>query len=57
LIKTENKAPDVELDEMGPSMDLTMRRNKISSDDLYKKSKKQPKEITVLFLILNFYFL
>ena len=47
LVKTEEKVPRVELEEMGPAMDLIMNRNKISSDDLYKKSKKQPKEITV----------
>lgn len=46
LVKTEEKVPRVELEEMGPAMDLIMNRNKISSDDLYKKSKKQPKEIT-----------
>lgn len=46
--KLENsgtKIPNVNLIEIGPSFDLSVRRTKLGSDDLYKKSLKQPKEI------------
>jgi len=33
------------LTEIGPSFDLSVRRTKLGSDELYKKSLKQPKEI------------
>ena len=46
-MKSDSKTPNVQLEEMGPSLDLNLRRSKLSSDDLYKKSKKQPKEILV----------
>lgn len=39
------RIPNVNLTEIGPSFDLSVRRTKIGSDDLYKKSLKQPKEI------------
>ncbi len=47
FVKSDNKIPNVELEEMGPALDLNLRRSKLGSDDLYKKSKKQPKEIVV----------
>jgi len=43
--KSTSKVPDVELVEMGPSIDAVVRRSKMCSDDVYNKSKKQPKEI------------
>ncbi|XP_055606996.1 ribosome production factor 2 homolog [Uranotaenia lowii] len=42
LKKSGQRTPRIELTEMGPSMDLTIRRTKIASDDLYARSLKQP---------------
>ena len=39
--------PRVELEHMGPSLDLVMRRTSLASDDLYKRARKQPKEAKV----------
>lgn len=47
-VKLENsgsRIPNVNLVEIGPSFDLSVRRTKLGSEDLYKKSLKQPKEI------------
>uniref|UniRef100_A0A8C3XZG4 Ribosome production factor 2 homolog n=1 Tax=Catharus ustulatus TaxID=91951 RepID=A0A8C3XZG4_CATUS len=43
LKKSGCKIPRIELEEMGPSLDLVMRRTHLASDDLYKLSLKQPK--------------
>ncbi|NXN78408.1 RPF2 factor, partial [Bombycilla garrulus] len=43
LKKSGCKIPRIELEEMGPSLDLVMRRTHLASDDLYKLSMKQPK--------------
>lgn len=45
LKKSGLKNPRVELEEIGPSMDLKMRRTKLASDDLYKEAMKQPKTL------------
>jgi ribosome production factor 2 len=45
LKKSATKVPNVELVEMGPSLDVSVRRSKLCSDDVYNRSKKQPKEI------------
>lgn len=42
LKKSGQRTPRIELVEMGPSMDLTIRRTKIASDDLYKTAMRQP---------------
>ncbi|KAK7108841.1 ribosome production factor 2 homolog [Littorina saxatilis] len=39
--------PRVELENMGPSLDLVMRRTKLASDDLFKTSCKQPREAKI----------
>lgn len=37
LKKSGQKSPRVEIEEIGPRMDLKIRRNKIASDDLFKQ--------------------
>jgi len=43
LKKSGSRTPRVELDEMGPSLDLVLRRTKIASDDLFKRACRTPK--------------
>ncbi|XP_006019541.1 ribosome production factor 2 homolog isoform X2 [Alligator sinensis] len=45
LKKSGCKIPRIELEDMGPSLDLVMRRTHLASDDLYKLSLKQPKAL------------
>ena len=45
--KSGSRIPRIELEEIGPSLDLVMRRTKLASDDLYKHSRKQPKQAKV----------
>uniref|UniRef100_A0A8C4WMF7 Ribosome production factor 2 homolog n=1 Tax=Gopherus evgoodei TaxID=1825980 RepID=A0A8C4WMF7_9SAUR len=45
LKKSRCKIPRIELEEMGPSLDLVMRRTHLASEDLYKLSLKQPKAL------------
>ncbi|XP_058061213.1 ribosome production factor 2 homolog [Anopheles bellator] len=42
LKKSGQRTPRIELLEMGPSLDLSIRRTKIASEDLYKTAMKQP---------------
>lgn len=42
--KSGTKTPRVELEEIGPHADLTLRRTKIASDDLFRTARRQPKE-------------
>ncbi|KAH8021477.1 hypothetical protein HPB51_015873 [Rhipicephalus microplus] len=44
LKKSGTKTPRVELEEIGPRADLTLRRTKIASEDLFKTARKQPKQ-------------
>ncbi|XP_067123081.1 ribosome production factor 2 homolog [Centruroides vittatus] len=41
--KSGTKTPYIELIEIGPSLDMVLRRNKMASDDLFKLARKQPK--------------
>lgn len=50
LKKSGCKIPRIELEEMGPSLDLVLRRTHLASDDLYKLSLKQPKGLKVCTL-------
>nr|CAB3265689.1 ribosome production factor 2 homolog [Phallusia mammillata] len=43
LKKSGTRIPRIELENMGPNMDLTVRRTHIASDDLYKKACRKPK--------------
>lgn len=45
--KSGSRIPRIELEEIGPSFDLKLRRTKISSDDLFKLACKRPKELKV----------
>jgi len=45
LKKSGARLPRVELEEIGPRFDLTIRRHKLASDDLFKRSMKTPKEL------------
>ncbi|OQR67087.1 ribosome production factor 2-like [Tropilaelaps mercedesae] len=45
LKKSGQTTPRVEIYEMGPRMDLKLRRNKIASDDLFKQALRRPKEL------------
>jgi len=43
--KSGTRVPRIEVEEIGPSMTLTMRRNRMGSDDLFKTACKQPKQL------------
>uniref|UniRef100_A0A8I5ZMX0 Ribosome production factor 2 homolog n=2 Tax=Rattus norvegicus TaxID=10116 RepID=A0A8I5ZMX0_RAT len=45
LKKSGCRTPRIELEEMGPSLDLVVRRTHLASDDLYKLSMKVPKAL------------
>ena len=47
LKKSGHPTPRVELDEIGPSLDLVMRRTHLASSDLYKEACKVPKATKV----------
>jgi len=42
LKKSGSRTPRVELEEIGPVLNLSLRRSKVASDDLYKLANKQP---------------
>jgi len=45
LKKSGHRIPRIELEEIGPSMDLILKRTNLASDDYYKRTLKQPKGI------------
>jgi len=42
LKKSGCRTPRIELEEIGPNLNLVLRRSKVASDDLYKIANKQP---------------
>ena len=58
LKKSGSKIPRVELEEMGPSLDLVLRRTQLAAPDLLKTALKRPKamKVSIVFItILLFY--
>lgn len=45
LKKSGCRTPRIELEEIGPSFDFTVRRTHLASDDLYKLAMKRPKAL------------
>lgn len=45
LNKSGLKTPRLELEEIGPSLDLSLRRTTLASDDVYKQALRQPKTL------------
>ena len=48
LKKSGTRIPRIELEEIGPRVDLVVRRTHLASEDLFKQSCKRPKELKVL---------
>ncbi|XP_034383915.1 ribosome production factor 2 homolog [Cyclopterus lumpus] len=47
LKKSGCRTPRIELEEIGPSFDLVLRRTHLASDDLYKLSHRRPKGLKI----------
>lgn len=45
--KSGCRTPRIELEEIGPSLDLVLRRTHLASDDLYKLAHRKPKALKV----------
>ncbi|XP_067272726.1 ribosome production factor 2 homolog isoform X2 [Pseudorasbora parva] len=45
LKKSGCRTPRIELEEMGPSFDFTMRRSHMASEDLYRTAHRRPKGV------------
>lgn len=45
LKKSGTRLPRIELEEIGPRIDLTLRRTHLASQDLFKRSLKQPEQL------------
>lgn len=51
--KSGCRTPRIELEEMGPSFDLVLRRTHLASDDLYKLAHRKPKALKVTITVLQ----
>ncbi|XP_077977046.1 ribosome production factor 2 homolog [Glandiceps talaboti] len=47
LKKSGSRTPRVEIEEIGPSLNLTIGRVRFASEDLFKKAMKQPKQAKI----------
>ncbi|KAL2726275.1 ribosome production factor 2 [Vespula maculifrons] len=47
LKKSDSRIPRIELEEIGPSIDLVCRRTKLASADHFKQACKKPKELKI----------
>lgn len=45
--KSGTKTPHIELEEIGPSADLVLRRSKLASSDLFKTACRTPAQAKV----------
>lgn len=52
MTKSGTKTPHIELEEIGPSADLVIRRNKLASSDLFKRACRTPSAAKVFYLFL-----
>ncbi|XP_018328110.1 ribosome production factor 2 homolog [Agrilus planipennis] len=48
LKKSGLRTPRIELEEIGPRFDMSLRRSKLPSEDLMKQACKKPKELKVI---------
>ena len=46
-MNSNNKTPRIELEDMGPHMDLVMRRREVADDTPYKQACRKPKAVEV----------
>lgn len=53
--KSGSRTPRIEVEEMGPSLDLVLRRTHLASDDLMKAATKVPKvvKVSVTFTVVR----
>ena len=53
MTKSGTKTPHIELEEIGPSADLVIRRTKLASADLFKRACRTPSaaKVNILFVI------